>query len=207
VAKTKSGGKKAAKRDGGSSSSQELVGAFYDWIAKSRTEPDMLHSRGFEEYFHGVSEARYVIRKVFRIVDDQAKQAGLEPLEHQALIQIFGSPKPLRVIEIAERLDIPPAFASRLAIGLEEKGLVTRSRSGEDKRSTHVETTDAARDILAAIDQVVGMHVDYFQRQLSEAERASALGIFAFYVGASRIEDFEQLIEQVKASAAGRSSD
>jgi len=31
--------------------------------------------------------------------------------------------------------------------------------------------------------------------------------IFAFYVGASRIEDFEQLIEQVKASAAGRSSD
>jgi len=91
VAKTKSGGKRSAKRDGGSS--QELVGAFYDWIAKSRNEPDMLHSRGFEEYFHGVSEARYVIRKVFRIVDDQAKQAGLEPLEHQALIQIFGSPK------------------------------------------------------------------------------------------------------------------
>ena len=205
MAKTKSSGKKAVKRE--ANSSQELVGAFYDWIAKSRTEPDMLHSRGFEEYFHGVSEARYVIRKVFRIVDEQAKQAGLEPLEHQALIQIFGSPKPLRVIEIAERLDIPPAFASRLAIGLEEKGLVTRSRSGEDKRSTHVETTDAARDILAAIDQVVGMHVDYFQRQLSEAERASALGIFAFYVGASRIEDFEQLIDQVKASAAGRSSD
>ena len=188
-------------------SSNEGVDAFYDWISKQKDEPDMLHSQGFEAYFHGVAEARYVIRKVFRIVDEQAKQAGLEPLEHQTLIQVFGSPKPLRVIEIAERLDIPPAFASRLAIGLEEKGLVTRSRSGEDRRSTHVEATDAARDVLAGIDQVVGMHVDYFQRQLSEAERASALGIFAFYVGASRVSDFEQLIDQIKGSAAGRSSD
>ena len=195
-----------AKAKADPQTSEEVVGAFYKWIARARDEPDMLHSQGFEEYFHGVAEARYVIRKVFRIVDEQAKQAGLEPLEHQALIQIFGSTKPLRVIEIAERLDIPPAFASRLAIGLEEKGLVSRSRSGEDKRSTHVEATDAARDVLAGIDQVVGMHVDYFQRQLSEAERASALGIFAFYVGASRVEDFEQLIGQVKSSAAGRSS-
>jgi DNA-binding MarR family transcriptional regulator len=206
VAKTKTNTKGAKRAKDDSESSQELVGAFYSWLASAQDQPDMLHSRGFEEYFHGVAEARYVIRKVFRIVDDQAKQAGLEPLEHQALIQIFGAPKPLRVIEIAERLDIPPAFASRLAIGLEEKGLVTRSRSDQDKRSTHVEATDAARDVLAGIDQVVGMHVDYFQRQLSEAERASALGIFAFYVGASRIEDFEQLIDQVKASAADRSS-
>jgi DNA-binding MarR family transcriptional regulator len=204
MAKTKSD-RKASRRDG--QSSHEVVGAFYDWVAKSHDDPDMLHSRGFDQYFHGVAEARYVIRKVFRIVDDQAKQAGLEPLEHQALIQIFGSPKPLRVIEIAERLDIPPAFASRLAIGLEEKGLVTRSRSGEDKRSTHVEATDSARDVLAGIDQVVGMHVDYFQRQLSEAERASALGIFAFYVGAARLDDFDHLIDQIKTSAAGRSND
>lgn len=166
----------------------------------------MLHSQGFEAYFHGVAEARYVIRKVFRIVDEQAKQAGLEPLEHQALIQIFGSPHPLRVIEIAERLDIPPAFASRLAIGLEAKGLVTRSRSGSDRRSTHVEATDEARDILAGIDRVVGMHVEYFKNQLSEAERASALGIFAFYVGASQVSDFEQLIDQIRGSADGRSS-
>jgi DNA-binding MarR family transcriptional regulator len=203
MAKTRSGGKAESAE---AESSQELVGAFYSWVGKSRNDADLLHSRGFDEYFHGVAEARYVIRKVFRIVDDQAKQAGLEPLEHQALIQIFGAPNPLRVIEIAERLDIPPAFASRLAIGLEEKGLVTRSRSGEDKRSTHVEATAKARDVLAGIDQVVAMHVDYFQRQLSEAERASALGIFAFYVGASRLEDFEHLIDQVKASAAAHSN-
>jgi DNA-binding MarR family transcriptional regulator len=173
-------------------------GAFSDWVGQSREHTDILHSRGFQAYFHGVAEARYVIRKVFRIVDEQAKQAGLEPLEHQALIQIFGSSQPLRVIEIADRLDIPPAFASRLAKGLEDKGLATRSRSEEDRRSTHVEATEAARDILARIDKVVELHVGYFQAQLTDAERAAAMGIFAFYVGASKSEDLEQLIEQVK---------
>jgi DNA-binding MarR family transcriptional regulator len=178
--------------------SPELVGAFFDWVNRPRSSDDMLHTRGFQEYFHGVAEARYVIRKVFRIVDEQAKRAGLEPLEHQALIQIFGSPSPMRVIDLADRLDIPPAFASRLAKRLEEKTLVTRSRSKSDRRSTYVVATDEARDVLAAIDDQVGLHVNYFQSQLNESERAAALGIFAFYVGASRVEDFEKLIEQVK---------
>lgn len=176
----------------------EPVGAFYDWVNRPRSTGDMLRTRGFQAYFHGVAEARYVIRKVFRIVDEQAKPAGLEPLEHQALIQVFGSPNPMRVIDLADRLDIPPAFASRLAKGLEEKELVTRSRSKTDRRSTYVAATDEARDVLAAIDEQAGLHVNYFQSQLRESERAAALGVFAFYVGASRVEDFEQLIEQVK---------
>lgn len=176
----------------------ELVGAFYEWVNRPRSADDMLHTRGFQEYFHGVAEARHVVRKVFRIVDEQAKQAGLEPLEHQALIQIFGAPRPMRVIDVADRLDIAPAFASRLAKRLEEKGLVTRSRSDSDRRSTYVVATDEARDALAAIDERVGLHVNYFQSQLTESERAAALGIFAFYVGASRVEDFEKLIDQVK---------
>jgi DNA-binding MarR family transcriptional regulator len=178
-----------------------LVGAFYDWVNRPRSDADMLHPRGFQAYFHGVAEARYVVRKVFRIVDEQAKQAGLEPLEHQALIQIFGSPSPLRVIDVADRLDIAPAFASRLAKRLEEKRLVTRSPSEHDRRSTYVVATDEARDVLAAIDDRVGLHVTYFQNQLSETERAAALGIFAFYVGASRVQDFDKLIEHVKGGA------
>jgi DNA-binding MarR family transcriptional regulator len=186
-----------------------VVGAFYEWVNRSRDRSDLLHTRGFGDYFHGVAEARHVIRKVFRIVDEQAKQAGLEPLEHQALIQIFGSLAPLRVIDVADRLDIAPAFASRLARRLEEKGLVTRSPSKEDRRSTYVHATDRGRDLLAAIDESVEIHVGYFQHQLSDDERAAALGIFAFYVGASRVEDLSKLIELIKGpppASKGRSS-
>ena len=45
------------------------------------------------DYFVDVAEARYVLRRVFRIAEEQAKAAGLEPLTHQALIQIYGSPE------------------------------------------------------------------------------------------------------------------
>jgi DNA-binding MarR family transcriptional regulator len=89
------------------------------------------------------------------------------------------------VIDLADRLDIAPAFASRLAKRLEDRGLVARSAALEDRRSKYLAATESARELLSQIDQEVHLHVDYFQRQLSHDERVAALGIFAFYLGAS----------------------
>jgi DNA-binding MarR family transcriptional regulator len=179
--------------------SASAIGEFYDWVENHRGRGGSLAGAGLKGYFHGVAEARYVIRRIFRIVDEQAKSVGLEPLEHQALIQIFGSPRPLRVIDFAERLDIAPAFASRLAKRLSDKQLVERSASSDDRRSTFVAVTEKGRDLLAEIDSKVEMHVAYFQQQLSDAERAAAVGIFAFYLGASpRLDDIEGLVELVR---------
>jgi DNA-binding MarR family transcriptional regulator len=152
-----------------------------------------------------VAEARYVIRKVFRIVDEQAKKTGLEPLEHQALIQVFGSPESLRVIDVAERLDIAPALGSRLVKRLEEKGLVIRSPSETDRRMTFVTATEDARELLGEIDRDVEIHVGYFQQQLTNAQRAAALGIFAFYLGATPDTSYlEDLVTSLFGSAPER---
>lgn len=181
--------------DRGVVDSRATVRAFYHWIEHGREELSPASSEDFHAYFHGIAEARYVIRKVLRIADEQAKRASLEPLEHQALIQIFGSSEPQRVSDLAERLDIAPAFASRIVKSLESRGLAVRSPSPHDRRSTFVTATDRARDMLAEIDQNVTRHVSHFQADLHDAERAVALGIFAFYIGASRISDLEALIE------------
>jgi DNA-binding MarR family transcriptional regulator len=147
-----------------------------------QTSPD---SDAFERYFGGIASAHFVIRKVFRIADDQARKAGLDPLEHKLLIQIFGSEHtPLRVNEAAARIDIAPALASRLVRGLEEKGLVVRSPNESDRRITQVTATTQGRILLRDIDRGVRMHVDYFQSQLTDSERAAAIEIFAFYLGA-----------------------
>lgn len=181
-------------------SESSAIEAFYEWVEQHRGKPSGLAGEGLKGYFHGVAEARYVIRKIFRIVDEQAKSAGLEPLEHQALIQLFGAASPLRVIDFAERLDVAPAFASRIAKGLEDKGLVHRTASEDDRRSTVIEVTDAGIDVLTEVDAKVEVHVSYFQQQLSDAERAAALGIFAFYLGASpRLDDIENLVELVRS--------
>jgi DNA-binding MarR family transcriptional regulator len=181
------------KRDG----PPGVIDSVRDWVQDDRDHSERLEGDALERYFHGVAEARYVIRKVFRIVDEQAKAADLEPLEHQALIQVLGAPKPFRVIDLADRLDIAPAFASRLAKRLEDRGLVERSAALEDRRSKYLSPTERARELLAMIDEQVHLHVDYFQRQLTKDERVAALGIFAFYLGSSPdLRELESLVKR-----------
>jgi DNA-binding MarR family transcriptional regulator len=136
------------------------------------------------EYFRGVADARFVIRKVFRIVDERAKSRDLDPLEHQALIQIYGARGPeLRVGDVADRLDISPAFASKLVKSLSQKGLVVSSPSLHDQRVTHLKTSSKGEKLLIEIDAEVRDHVNFFARQLTHGQKAAALSIFAFYVG------------------------
>jgi DNA-binding MarR family transcriptional regulator len=138
-------------------------------------------------YFQGVAQARYVLRKVFRLVEEQVKKTGLDPLAHQALIQIYGSPDmELQVNQVAERLDISPAFASNLIKPLVEQGHVTRTRGvGSDQRVTQVKVTKKGVALLQHVDSQVQVHVDYFTRQLTPQQRENALSILVFYVGAS----------------------
>lgn len=142
-------------------------------------------TRNKHAYFIGVAEARYVLRKVFRIVEDQAKKLGLDPLAHQLLIQIYGSPEmELQVSQIASRLDITPSFSSNLVRQLAEKGLVMRRRAEHDQRVTYVVITPEGRQLMDDIDENVKFHVDYFVSQLTPEEREGALSILMFYVGA-----------------------
>lgn len=137
-------------------------------------------------YWHGIGVARYVARKVFRIIDDQARKVGLEPLEHQVLLQIHGSrDEVLHIGHVAERVDIPAALASRVVRALDARGLVHRSGSPLDKRITEVRLTDEGRHSLYRIDGLVRTHVGHFSSQLEEEQRITALSIFALYVGAS----------------------
>jgi DNA-binding MarR family transcriptional regulator len=135
-------------------------------------------------YFHGVADARFVIRKVFRIVDERAKSRGLDPLEHQALIQIYGARDgDVRVGTVAERLDISPAFASKIVKALVTKKLVSLADSAHDQRVTNVSATPAGIATLTEIDADVRIHVGFFTRALTPEQKAAALSIFAFYVG------------------------
>ncbi len=135
-------------------------------------------------YVQAVATARYVIRKVIRIVEDAARDHGFDPLAHQALIQIFGvMDEPLTVSQLAERLDVVPAFASRLIRDLEVRGLVERQRTDQDKRMTRVVATAKVGPVLAEINDQVEAHTALFHRQLTDDQRQAALVVLAFFVG------------------------
>ena len=63
------------------------------------------------------------------------------------------------------------------------KGFVALTGSEADQRVTHVSATAAGIATLVEIDADVRVHVDVFTRDLSRAQKAAALSIFAFYVG------------------------
>ena len=85
--------------------------------------------------------------------------------------------------ELAARLDIVPAFASRLAKELERRELIRRLPSETDRRVIFVEATDGGHALLDDVDRHVRREVDYFQSTLGDDERQAALSIFSFYVG------------------------
>ncbi|MGH3742762.1 MAG: MarR family winged helix-turn-helix transcriptional regulator, partial [Micromonosporaceae bacterium] len=124
---------------------------------------DAERTHDFQAYVKNIAEARHVTRRVLRIVDDQAKRNGLEPLLHQALLQVYGSAsgEGITVSRLADRLDVAAAFASRLVRRLEDMALVRRQPSAGDRRSTNVIATDAGIEKLAAIDADVHYHVAY----------------------------------------------
>jgi DNA-binding MarR family transcriptional regulator len=155
--------------------------AFAEWVESGEDGLDY----DFQAYMHSVAQARFVVRKVLRIVHEQAKRAGLDPLEHEALLQIYGTDEAdlLSVNRLADLLDVAPALASRVLKALATKGLVRREQSRTDKRVTLVTATEAGVAILRTVDKEVHVHVDYFRKQLKDGDRLALMAIFAFWAG------------------------
>jgi DNA-binding MarR family transcriptional regulator len=137
----------------------------------------------FSSHVKAIAHARYVLRRILRLLDEQAINAGLKPLQHQALLQIYGADSPLPVSKVAERLDIAAALASRLIRDLEEKGLVQRDRGFSDRRIIAVTASEAGIELLRQIDSRVHGRVSQFQAELTEEGKFGALATFSFYLG------------------------
>jgi DNA-binding MarR family transcriptional regulator len=178
-----------------------MSAAFAEWVEAG--EPAADHD--FWNYMHSVAQARYVVRKVVRIVHEQAKRADLDPLEHEALLQIFGNggTERLSVNRLAELLDVAPALASRIIKALVAKGFVQREQSQQDKRVTLVTATEAGVAMLRRIDKQVHVHIDYFRKQLEDADRLSLMAVFAFWAGLGADSTIGREIRSAVAERSG----
>ncbi len=171
---------------------QDAMAALSSWAMNA----EMRRVTDFDRYVAAISQARYVMRKVTRIVDEEAKRHGLEPLEHQAMLQTYGAGDQLRTLsQLADRLDVAPALASRVVNGLVKKGLVLRRSAESDKRVTQIEISPQGAELVRQIDQDVHIHIEYFQAQLDNEQRLAALAIFTFYVGLGTPQNLDSLRE------------
>ena len=109
-------------------------------------------SRAATDY-RSLSDFRYEIRRFLNFSEKAARDTGLEPQQHQALLTIKGLP-PHRLATIgvlSERLQIQHHSAVELADRLEAKRLIRRSRSQEDRRAVVLNLTARGEELLGNV--------------------------------------------------------
>jgi DNA-binding MarR family transcriptional regulator len=96
---------------------------------------------------------RYALRQFLHFSETAARQAGITPQQHQALLAIAGFPKQdqITVSELAERLQIRHHSAVGLVDRLEAQKLVGRESGEVDRREVYVSLTPEGNDILTQL--------------------------------------------------------
>jgi DNA-binding MarR family transcriptional regulator len=100
--------------------------------------------------YQSLAELRYQIRKFVRFSEQAARNAGMEPRQHQLLLAIKGLPKDVRprIGELAERLQLQHHSTVELANRLAKGGYIRRRRDSEDRREVLLNLTAKGENVL-----------------------------------------------------------
>ena len=93
--------------------------------------------------YQSLGEFRYQIRRFLRFSEEAAREAGVEPRQHQLLLAIKGLPARERpnIGVLAERLQLRHHSTVELANRLAKSGFVRRQRDNEDRREVLLSLT------------------------------------------------------------------
>ncbi|MEX0802469.1 MAG: MarR family transcriptional regulator [Candidatus Binatia bacterium] len=100
--------------------------------------------------FKAMSELRYQIRKFIRFSENAARQAGIEPQQHQLLLALRGLPDKARptIGVLAERMQLQHHSTVELIDRLVDRGFLCRLRDTDDRRQVLVKLTHAGEKFL-----------------------------------------------------------
>ena len=112
--------------------------------------------------YRALAAFRYEIRKFLAFSEQAAREAGIEPQQHQLLLAVRGLPEGARptIGAIAERLCVKHHTAVALVDKLEASGLIARERSTEDRREVLLSLT---RDGEAVLRTLSSLHREQLQ--------------------------------------------
>jgi len=96
---------------------------------------------------------RHALRRFLHFSEEAAREVGLTPQQHQALLAIkgFRGGGQLTIGEMAQSLQIRHHSAVGLVDRLVEQGLVTRVPAVEDRRQVLVTLTERGLELLAGL--------------------------------------------------------
>ncbi|MEY4546179.1 MAG: hypothetical protein RL685_2374 [Pseudomonadota bacterium] len=103
--------------------------------------------------YRSLASFRYEIRKFLAFSEQAAREAGIEPQQHQLLLAVRGLPESTRptIRAVAERLCVQHHTTVALVDKLEDRGLILRERSKADRREVLLRLTSEGEDMLRSL--------------------------------------------------------
>lgn len=100
--------------------------------------------------FKAMAELRYQIRRFLRFSENAAREAGIEPQQHQLLLTVKGLPDELipTVGVLAERMQLQHHSTVELVDRLVDRGFLCRLRATDDRRKVLVKLTHDGEEFL-----------------------------------------------------------
>jgi DNA-binding MarR family transcriptional regulator len=100
-----------------------------------------------------LAEFRFALRSFLQFSESAAVHAGLQPQQHQLLLQVAGAPDSVTVsiAYAASRLGLKHNSVVELVDRSEREGLLERTADAEDKRRAILRITPKGRHVLAEL--------------------------------------------------------
>jgi len=128
--------------------------------------------------YRALAAFRHEIRKFIAFSEQAARDAGIEPQQHQLLLAVRGLPESMRptIGAIAERLCVQHHTAVALVDKLELRGLILRERSEADRREVLLRVTYAGEALLRTLSALHRLQLETVGPNMVRAlERVLAL--------------------------------
>jgi DNA-binding MarR family transcriptional regulator len=105
------------------------------------------------ERLRTLADFRYSLRQFLLFSEQRAEQAGLQPQQHQLLLQIAGAPEGVEttVSYAAERLGLRHHSVVELCNRCEQAGLLQRLHDATDRRRVKLEVTPEGHRVLRVL--------------------------------------------------------
>ena len=103
--------------------------------------------------YRALADFRYQLRRFLRFSEDAARDAGLEPRQHQLLLAVKGMPDGVAPTmgAVAERLQLHQHSVVELVDRMEERRLVQRLPGAGDRRQVLITVTARGETLLARL--------------------------------------------------------
>jgi DNA-binding MarR family transcriptional regulator len=132
---------------------------------------DEPHSTSSEPLIRTLAEFRFAMRRFLHFSESAAATAGLQPQQHQLLLQVAGAPEAatVTIAYAAERLGLKHNSTVELVDRSEREGLVTRAADADDRRRAILTVTRKGNRILSRLSGDHARELNELAPQLVEA--------------------------------------